>query len=248
MKNGMIILIGIVLSLVLGFQSSLTRSKPKIVFCDVGQGSATYIRFNSSDILIDTGPNGKIVRCLEKYMPYFDRTIELLIITHKQKDHAGGLPSITKSFTIQKKVVSPDNSLLLQMGDASLEVVSPPQQCSLSQNDCSSVIMFSWPQGCALFPSDISGYTLEEIEKTTDVSCPLLLVPHHGSKTGLSSSTTLLADVRVAVISAGKDNSYGHPHKDVLLLLKSHNIDIKRTDIEGDIVMNLEEFPSFLEK
>ena len=63
-----------------------------IVFCDVGQGDASYIRIqNKIDILIDAGPDQQVLECIGKYMPLFDRTIELAFITHPDKDHMKGL-------------------------------------------------------------------------------------------------------------------------------------------------------------
>ena len=59
----------------------------KVVFCNVGQGDASYVRLNHVDILIDAGPDSKVVNCLGKYMPAFDKKIELVIISHPQKDH-----------------------------------------------------------------------------------------------------------------------------------------------------------------
>src|SRR3989304_10490138 len=62
-----------------------------VVTCDVGQGDASLVYLGSTQILIDGGPNSKVLNCLSKYMPYWDRQIEGVILTHPEKDHYTGL-------------------------------------------------------------------------------------------------------------------------------------------------------------
>ena len=77
-------------------------SKDKIIFCEVGQGDAAYIRLkNQTDILVDAGPNRKILDCLGKHMPFLDRTIELAILSHPQNDHYGGFLSVLDRYDIK---------------------------------------------------------------------------------------------------------------------------------------------------
>src|SRR3989344_462858 len=85
------------------FFTSYLSSKTTIVFCDVGQGDGAYIRLkNRIDILVDAGPGRKILECLGKYMPFYDRTIELAILSHPQKDHFAGFLSILDRYDIEK--------------------------------------------------------------------------------------------------------------------------------------------------
>lgn len=85
------------------FFSNYFNSQTKMVFCDVGQGDGAYIRIkNRTDILVDAGPDRKILECLGKYMPFYDRTIELAIISHQQKDHFGGFLYILDRYDINK--------------------------------------------------------------------------------------------------------------------------------------------------
>ena len=82
-------------------------TRTKIVFCDVGQGDAAYIRVvNKIDILIDAGSNEQILSCLGKHMPFYDREIELAFITHPQKDHYGGFIPILERYRIKTMAVS----------------------------------------------------------------------------------------------------------------------------------------------
>lgn len=91
------------LILLVGFISSLPDGKLHMVFCDVGQGDATYIRFaDGTDALIDGGPNDKsVTACLGRHMPFWDRTIDLVILTHPQKDHMEGLLTLFKRFRVR---------------------------------------------------------------------------------------------------------------------------------------------------
>jgi competence protein ComEC len=91
------------LILLAGFISSLPDGKLHMVFCDVGQGDATYIRFaDGTDVLIDGGPNDKrVTDCLGNHMPFWDRSIDIVILTHPQKDHMDGLLTIFKRFRVR---------------------------------------------------------------------------------------------------------------------------------------------------
>src|SRR3989344_1006862 len=92
-----------VVILILIFLRTSQSQFSKVVFCDVGQGDATYIRGkNKFDILVDAGPDRKILDCLGKHMPFYDRTIELAIITHPQKDHFGGFIYILDRYDLKK--------------------------------------------------------------------------------------------------------------------------------------------------
>jgi competence protein ComEC len=89
--------------LLASFISSLPDGKLHMVFCDVGQGDSTYIRFaDGTDALIDGGPNDRnVTACLGKHMPFWDRTIDVVILTHPQKDHMEGLLTIFKRFRVR---------------------------------------------------------------------------------------------------------------------------------------------------
>lgn len=69
-----------------------------IVFCDVGQGDAILITHNDKQLLIDSGPDDKVISCLEQYMPFWDRTIELFVLTHMDADHIGGSSSVLLNY------------------------------------------------------------------------------------------------------------------------------------------------------
>lgn len=77
-----------------------------IIFCDVAQGDATIIVSGNTQILIDAGRNDLVLDCLDKYIPFWDREIELAIVTHTDSDHIGGFESVLKRYFVKELLVS----------------------------------------------------------------------------------------------------------------------------------------------
>lgn len=99
---------GTVVGLVLLFSYflSLPDGRLHITFCSVGQGDATYIRFaDNENMLIDGGPDDKVLSCLGSHMPFYDRTIDMVVLTHPQKDHLQGLISVVKRYNVRYFVI-----------------------------------------------------------------------------------------------------------------------------------------------
>lgn len=236
----------------------MTDNRTKIVFCDVGQGDAAYIRIqNKTDILVDAGPDRKILSCLGKYMPFYDRTVELAFLSHPQRDHFNGYLYVLNRYKIGlflsnsqndgktyerlKKKLSdkkiPTKSLFardkIMIGDVSMEVLWP-EKTTLSNNlnDRSFILLFMQDTLKVLFTGDLDfsgkSISLKPVE--------ILKVPHHGSKHGLTKALLLKTMPKIAVVSVGENNPYGHPSKEVLDLLKAQGVKIRRTDKEGNII------------
>lgn len=248
------------------FFISYFDNRTKIVFCDVGQGDGAYIRIkNRFDIVIDAGPDRKILNCIGRYMPFYDRTIELAFISHDQKDHFGGFDYLLDRYRI-KKVFMPDLETSLQsfkrlkqkmiVKKTRIQVISagmnlqimndiffihwPIGHCiAADNNDCSLIFTFKENTFKALFTGDASPKVLNSLSRKSINTVTVLKVPHHGSKNGLTEKFLRLANPTTTVISVGKKNSYGHPSKEILDMLQSHKIKIRRTDKEGDIVFKI---------
>ena len=78
-----------------------------MVFCDVGQGDAIYIKTpNGKDVLVDGGGNDKVLDCLSKHMPFWDRTIELMVLTHPDADHITGFVPVLQRYSVLHFVTS----------------------------------------------------------------------------------------------------------------------------------------------
>lgn len=86
---------------------SLRDANLHLVVCDVGQGDAIYIKTPSGkDVLVDGGPNDKVLDCLTKHMPFWDRTIELMILTHPDADHITGFVPVLQRYSVLHFVTS----------------------------------------------------------------------------------------------------------------------------------------------
>lgn len=104
MKKTLIILsvLTFLLGCILVYKNILYNDKKlHVVICSVGQGDAIFVRTpQGSDILIDGGPDDSVLSCLSKHMPFWDRTIEIMILTHPHADHLTGLIDVTKRYRV----------------------------------------------------------------------------------------------------------------------------------------------------
>lgn len=248
------------------FITTYFNDRTKIVFCNVGQGDAAYIRINNeTDILIDAGPDKSVLSCLGKYMPFWDRKIEIAFLSHPNNDHYSGYFFIADRYKIDKfitvnttimsksykkllKILSSKHIPLLfktsgdkiKVMDGQFKLYWPPKDFNSSNdNDFSSVILFELRGIRLLFTGDASPFVMSRLSHGSVDKIDILKIPHHGSKNGLTKKFLDLADPEVAVISVGKNNSYGHPSNIVLDMLKAKNINIRRTDVEGDVVFEI---------
>jgi competence protein ComEC len=88
--------------ILISFIWSLPDGKLKIVFCDVGQGDAAYVRFpDGRDMVVDGGPNNRVIECLGRHMPFWDRHLDIIMMTHPQKDHMQGLIAVLSRYQVQ---------------------------------------------------------------------------------------------------------------------------------------------------
>lgn len=88
----------------------LPDNRLRVYFCDVGQGDATLVTWRTTQILVDGGPDGKVVDCLETGMLFYDRRLEVVVLTHPQADHYGGLVEVAKRYEIGRFVIGPEGS------------------------------------------------------------------------------------------------------------------------------------------
>lgn len=96
----------VVTALIFSYVSELPDGKLHIVFCDVGQGDGIYIQFpDGADMVLDGGPGKKILTCLGTYMGFWDRSVELVALTHPQEDHYGGLQDIIERYHVSRIII-----------------------------------------------------------------------------------------------------------------------------------------------
>lgn len=233
-----------------------------IVACDVGQGDAILIQKATTQVLIDGGPTNKVLDCLGRHMPFWDRNIELVILTHPQEDHYGGLINVFRTYKVElfgeynRKSSNKSYEVLknevgsrgirgvtlsdgtdLRLGKMYLDIVWPNSLIeSENVNDDGVVTLLKYGQFKALFTADVENEVSDILSKNTKLeNINYLKVNHHGSKNGLSQNLLNTVSPEVAIISSGKNNSYGHPHNEILKMLIEKDIKILRTDQIGDV-------------
>ncbi len=213
--------------------------KMHLVFCDVGQGDAILVVKGSTQMLIDTGPaNGQVLGCLSRHIPFWDKEIDIVVITHDQSDHVGSLSEIKKHYALSNVY---DANLMaknaLRYSNLYLDVLWPETKIENGQANSESVVSeLHYGAFSALFTADIdasvelallAGGVLDKVN--------VLKVAHHGSK--FSSGENFLEYVKPdeAVVSVGKNNSYGHPAADVLSRFVTLKSRVWRTDKNGEV-------------
>ncbi len=229
----------------------------RLDFLDIGQGDAVLITTPAGrQVLVDGGPSGlRLVRELGTVMPPHDRTIDLVIVTHPQEDHLGGIPELAERMTVHRMVTNGDraSSLSGRLTVAKLgerEVVAtagdwfeldgvrfdvawpPPEAVGLEPNDRSLVLLVTYGDVRVLLTGDIEAGPQRDLLAAGLGPVEIMKVPHHGSRTSAWEFLGL-ADGRIAVISVGAGNPYGHPHPLVIEGLGSAQI--YRTDTNGRI-------------
>jgi competence protein ComEC len=96
--------LALIVALVIGAVLVYPDQNLHVVFCDVGQGDAILITKGTTQILVDGGPNQRVLSCLSNHLPFWDRTIEIVIATHLEKDHIGGLPDVIERYNVRQLV------------------------------------------------------------------------------------------------------------------------------------------------
>lgn len=241
------------------------RTDFRAVFLDVGQGDATLLFLGGgAQMLVDCGPDRSVLQGLGRQMPFFDRTIEYLVLTHPDGDHYRGCMDVLASFKIQNVWHSgatggSDPAWLaweaaLQKEGAVQTVINRPRRdffdaaivdalypdrplSGVTNNNGSVVLKVTAGEMTLLLTGDAEKETEEHLVRQYGgrLRSHVLHVGHHGSDT--SSIPEFLDMVRpeIAVISAGANNRYGHPARRVLRRLERAGAEVRRTDEEGDI-------------
>jgi competence protein ComEC len=100
--------LGLVLALLFLAILTLPDNNFHLIACDVGQGDAILAVYKTTEILIDGGPSGsRVLDCLTKYLPFWDREIEMVILTHPEIDHFGGLIEVFKRYQVDNYLANP---------------------------------------------------------------------------------------------------------------------------------------------
>ena len=240
----------------------------QIYYLDVGQADSIFVYNNDVCMLVDAGNN----RDGKKICEYLDSLgitkIDYLVGTHAHEDHIGGLDDVIRHFEIgniympkksattktfedvidairskNMKVKSPKVGATFNVGNAVCEIMAVDDE-AIDANLSSIVIEMTYGTQKFLLTGDME---VENEENRAWNDIDVLKVAHHGSSS--SSSEEFLEQIKpeIAIISCGKGNDYGHPHKEILERLEKMNCEVYRTDLLGTIRLTCDGTTSQLE-
>lgn len=247
-----------------------------IYFCDVGQGDAILIKTpQNRQILVDGGRGKQVLNCLSKALPFYDRSLDLVILTHPHADHVGGLIEVLRTYRVEKvvfqqtpyksadyqefvdllgeknlptlKVVAGETLALDQQTRAEVWYPLSKEELELlgtsidpydgeDVNDSSIVFRLV----CGDFETLLTGDAPESVQKLLlrqgiVKESDILKVGHQGAKDGSDEEFFKKVNPKLAVISVGENNRYGHPHKETLEEIRNAGVELKRTDQDGTV-------------
>ena len=238
-----------------------------VAFLDIGQGDAIFIEApNGNQVLLDGGPNKRVLRELARMMPFYDRSIDAVIASHPDKDHVGGLPAVLTRYDVGMAIDPglPHDTAVYQEFErlikeknierirarrgqiiwldesVYLEILFPDRDPKgWDTNDASIVARLVYGDISFMLTGD-SPQKMEQYLVGLDgeaLASDVLKLGHHGSKTSTSELFLGFVSPTYAIVSAGKDNQYGHPHKEVLELVERFGIPIFATYETGSIII-----------
>lgn len=250
-------------------QSVLPAAGSRVSFVMVGQGDCTVIQEGRFVAVVDTGGKvegrdvgGRLA------LPYLRRAgvqkIDLLVLTHPDMDHVGGLGAFLRRYRVGRVAmpgrfasdlvmrsqlraagVPPQNVVWLgreasmQVGTLILKLLPPPFGQDYPENDGSMIVTATWPSASFVLTGDAGSAPEQWLVDEGQGRASVLKAGHHGSRS--SSSEPFLSAVAPdwSVVSCGRTNRYGHPHPEVLDQLVKYSGNVARTDRDGDVVFEV---------
>jgi len=237
-----------------------------VYYLDVGQGDSAFIDTpNGIQVLIDAGRGEKVIKELEKIIPFWDRYIDILILSHGDLDHIGGFFEVLEKYEVgeiiraQTSIDSEyeeellnkarelrieirelgvgDKIILDQTNRIYFEIYWPPKENLPDENENSLVLELIHGENEFLFTGDSTIETeLKIIDRFPEkINTDILKVGHHGSKTSTSEIFLENTSPEFSILSYG-ENSYGHPHEEVLQRLNQSGGEILKTKERATIV------------
>jgi competence protein ComEC len=236
-----------------------------VSFLDVGQGDSILIQTpDGFEMLVDGGPNATVLRELSKERSFFDREIDVVVTTHPDLDHIGGLVDVLKRYKVKTilrtenendksaaeafagaaqkenaEEILADAGQVIQLGaSTTIQIFSPTGDERQWESNTSSIVL-RVVYGDTSFmltgdaPQEIENYLVETYGAQLDSD--VLKLGHHGSKTSTSDAWLDTVTPQYAVVSAGLDNKYGHPHQDVMQRVFKRNIQTSHTGTDGTV-------------
>jgi len=234
----------------------------KVYFINVGQGDATYIKMpGGEDVLIDGGRQGQGDEVVAFLKSKKVDDIEIMIATHPDADHIGGLDEVLKAYKVEtiyapkvshtteayknflkavknekRTIKTAKAGVKLAVKGVTAKFVGPVKDYEKSDlNNWSAVLHITYNKNKFLFTGDAEKASEADMVKAKQtLQADVIKVGHHGAKTSSNTDFLKVVKPKYAVISVGK-NSYGHPTKDVLNRFKGVKASVYRTDKNGNV-------------
>ena len=252
---------------ILTLGSNSDSSGPEIVFFDVGQGDAILIQQDDFQILVDGGPDDRILYELAKKMPKNDKTIEVVVLTHPHEDHIRGLMNVLEGYVVERLLLNRVESenkayryMLVNYEEILMEVVKGD---TVQYKDILATVLFPFDEEREVYANlnnesvvllvEVYDYgvllmgdgevELEQrlLENLEIENIHILKAGHHCSKTSSSEMFLRKVNPTIAICSCGRGNRFGHPHYETLQKFEMLNVQYLITYMEGNIVIKFDD-------
>ena len=236
-----------------------------IHYIDVDQADGMLLIAGDTTVLIDAGnleTAGKMVDYLHRFGV---EELDLVVNTHPHMDHMGGINTVMNAFPTKEvwcshatydsaafqyfvsaaqrqdlSIQHPEPGTVYAADGLTIKVLGPLQTVDKYNdlNDTSLVLMVEFGEKRFLFTGDMEAFAENQlVQSSADLKADVLKVGHHGSYSSTSQSFLNKVSPEYGIISCGRDNEYGHPHKEPMTQLKNADVELYRTDLMGDIVL-----------
>lgn len=232
-------------------------------FIDVGQGDSVLIKYANKTMLIDAGEKNRGIDVSVYLKSQNVSTLNYVVGTHPHADHIGGLLTILNKYPVKnfidsgyphtsntyqnilKKIDKKNITYHVAQRDEfvdfdkniTIEILNPTKDTTEEINDNSAVLKITYNKVSFLLMGD-AGIPIENelLEKKYNINADFLKVAHHGGVSSSGSKFIKAVSPTVSIIEVGENNDYGHPHKEVLKILRNVS-KIYRTDYDGNIIV-----------